>query len=64
MRYGLDCEWEKMASAQKEEEAVISLLRHAALAPLMLGLAVLSTVLPLRLSAWAEAWLLWLEERW
>ena len=39
-------------------------LRHAAIAPLMLGLAVLSTVLPLRLSAWAEAWLLWLEERW
>jgi len=53
-----------MASAQKEEEAVIRLLRHAGLAPLMLGLAVLSTVLPVRLSAWAEAWLLWLEERW
>jgi len=39
-------------------------LRQAASVPLMLGLAVLSTVLPLRLSAWAEAWLLWLEERW
>jgi len=43
---------------------VISLLRHAALAPLLLGLAALSTVLPLRPSAWAEDLLLWLEERW
>jgi len=43
---------------------MILLLRHAALVPLMLGLAVLSTVLPLRPSAWVEAWLLWLEERW
>jgi len=43
---------------------MISLLRHAALAPLLLGLAVLSTVLPLRPGAWAEDLLLRLEERW
>ena len=43
---------------------MISLLRHAALAPLLLGLAVLSTVLPVRPSAWAEDLLLRLEERW
>ena len=41
-----------------------ALLRRAALAPLMLGLAVLSTVLPLRPSAWAEELLLRLEEWW
>ena len=43
---------------------MIPLLRRAALAPLLLGLAVLSTVLPLRPSAWAEETLLWLEELW
>ena len=43
---------------------MIRLLRHAALAPVLLGLAVLSTVLPLRPGAWAEDLLLWLEEWW
>ena len=43
---------------------MISLLRHAALAPLLLGLALLSACSPWRTIPWPERLLLILEERW
>ena len=47
-----------------ETQTMTTLLRHAALAPLLLGLALLSACSPWRTIPWPERVLLWLEEAW